>query len=829
LIATRSRRSAPAVRASSSKRWLGFTPRQHLAAAAVFGAVTIAFFLPLFRGETYSDVAGRQRQTYPWAGALAGDREFPVLHYDQSDTFYPWQVFMSRALRDGDFPLWNPYSFGGTPFFANGQSGVLYPPRLALTYAVSPTRVHDILLVTHFFLAGMAMFLLLGFVSLSYPAALVGGLAWMLNTFALAWQALEHYVAIGVWLPIAVLLVHSTVRRRSWAAAFGLGVVLALLLLGGNVLFVELAFVAIFGYGLTLAVLDSGRDRRLIAAGVGRLATAAALFFGVTAVSILPTLAVSAESARASLTYSELGQFALDWGDLVYLFRPPPDPFVSDPYHLDLFAGTAVGVLALVGLLGRDLLARFAAVVGALTIFFMLHTPVTAVVRAALPGFENFKPLERAAFMLQFALAVLAAFGLDAILRRLAAPGSSRFARFLRPRSATVAALLVVAIAGSTVAQQWSWKRDVMLHQPDAPRYLYPATSLIRELARLPQGRFLATGPFLRGSTPMIHSLYSAGGYESLLPERVENLWRVVGEGTPPESLAESPLTSAYHPQFALKMLRSQLLARASVAYVLTPPNDAQPSWYRLPDGTIVNRELGYYNPENPYDTGRPNETNAELIARYGPFKRSWEGNPETGIPEGLDVRYEGRDGRVLSVTDAVPPAYVVGGCEEAPSSQSALVRFANGDIDPAGSVILEQSYLRDTGFSCSNGSSGRVGTALVLDRSLDSLTVGVESRRPGWLVVAESWHGGWRASVDDAEASVLPANYAFRAVRVPAGPHVVRFTYEPESFRLGGIISAVSLAVTLGGLALLLLPRFTRASATGKRPSTTVDGRGSG
>src|SRR5439155_851168 len=132
--------------APATRRWCGFTTREHVAAVAIFAAITFAFFFPLVRGDTYLDVAGRQHQFYPWAAA--GGPSFPVLHVDQADSFYPWQVFMNRALRDGQFPLWNSYTFGGAPFFANGQSGVLYPPRLALTYVLSPTRVHDALLVT---------------------------------------------------------------------------------------------------------------------------------------------------------------------------------------------------------------------------------------------------------------------------------------------------------------------------------------------------------------------------------------------------------------------------------------------------------------------------------------------------------------------------------------------------------------------------------------------------------------------------------------------------------------------------------------------------------
>jgi hypothetical protein len=35
-------------------------------------------------------------------------------------------------------------------------------------------------------------------------------------------------------------------------------------------------------------------------------------------------------------------------------------------------------------------------------------------------------------------------------------------------------------------------------------------------------------------------------------------------------------------------------------------------------DGSIIAREPGYYNPENPWDTGRPGESNGEFARTYG-------------------------------------------------------------------------------------------------------------------------------------------------------------------------------------------------------------------
>jgi hypothetical protein len=473
-----------------------------------------------------------------------------------------------------------------------------------------------------------------------------------------------------------------------------------------------------------------------------------------------------------------------------------------------------------VGLVRRDALARFAGVTGLLTILFMVHTPVTYVVDHVLPGFGNFKPLSRAAFMLQFALAVLAAYGLQTVLDRMSTPTGRRlsgsplvaggllgvlidrlFVNFggaglefgvglvlavttvvlcalgvelasrrvgfhlaaarlgprLPMRGAAAGLVLVIAVAASIVGQEWSWKKSVMLHQPNGAAYLYPPTHLIGSLELHPGARFVRAGSTFQGSTAMIYPLQSAAGYESLLPARIQNFWRVVAGGEAPQELASHPLIYAYDPQFDLAKLRPGLLARAGVATVVALPAD-------------VDHSL---------------------------------------VPAGLALRYGGSDGRLFAVAKALPRAYMVGGCEQVASPLDALKRFVADDFAPTRTVLLETHFLEHSEGSCS-GSPGSAGTASVLKRSPNSLVVYARATRPGWLVVNDSWDSGWSATVDGRASDALAANYAFRAVRLSPGEHTVRFSYEPPSFRVGAALSALTLGVVLGGLGVVLvLPRW--------------------
>ena len=78
-----------------------------------------------------------------------------------------------------------------------------------------------------------------------------------------------------------------------------------------------------------------------------------------------------------------------------------------------------------------------------------------------------------------------------------------------------------------------------------------------------------------------------------------------------------------------------------------------------------------------------------------------------------------------------------------------------------------------------------------------------VETERAGWCVLADSYYPGWKARVNGAETRIFRANYAVRAVAVPAGKSVVEFRFEPDIFRVGAWISgagaACSVALALG------------------------------
>jgi uncharacterized membrane protein YfhO len=75
-------------------------------------------------------------------------------------------------------------------------------------------------------------------------------------------------------------------------------------------------------------------------------------------------------------------------------------------------------------------------------------------------------------------------------------------------------------------------------------------------------------------------------------------------------------------------------------------------------------------------------------------------------------------------------------------------------------------------------------------------------------LILAESFHPGWIAQIDDEQARIIRANADFIGLVVPAGEHRVDFRFAPQSLRLGAWLSVTGLFATFAvSVALIRLP----------------------
>ena len=187
-------------------------------------------------------------------------------------------------------------------------------------------------------------------------------------------------------------------------------------------------------------------------------------------------------------------------------------------------------------------------------------------------------------------------------------------------------------------------------------------------------------------------------------------------------------------------------------------------------------------------------------LYRHGEFAR---GYPAFAALAGVEyaVRYS-RDGgfEVQRLPTALPRAYVVGQYYLVTSSRAGLSYMARG-FPMRREVVLEEAPVV---------SIGPGGAAEIVRYEDEEVAVALTDSAGGILVLSDTYYPGWRAFVDGVERPILRANHVFRAVVIPAGAQEVVFSYEPNSFRYGLLVSVAAAALWLGlawGGRRLILP----------------------
>lgn len=751
---------------------------RHLISVLIIVALALSWFSPLFMGESFSAVPGYETNVYPWAATNNGAVFYP--QSDQAALNYPWQSYLTRSVKDGSIPYWNSESFVGQPLYSDGSSALYYPPRLALAATVSPTTAHNVLSVFHVALAGIFIYWLLVDLELSPLAALFGAVAWMFGSFTLGWLQLEVVAPVFAWLPVGLVTMRRSVLR-SWRWVVGAAASIAMLFLSSHLLFADISMVIICGYGGLLVLREFATGWRRShdwrsAVPMGRALASVGLGVGLAAVLLIPTASTLSDISRQSLSFAELSSgMLLPVSDLRYAIWPVAGPITEAKMQWGLtFSGTITAVLAIVALFLRRKGAGLGRGLAIGAVLVAIGGPVSWLAFELIPGMNIFRPYARLIFVFDLGVAVLGAVGLDALMRAIERP-EFRLTRTSRLRAQEghsrhrrgwwiSRGVAVVFIAITAIQLGW-YGRQINPPFLSSTQYAaFPATPLVRNLQESDQGwpslvlpanddsaGFAA--PMLDAADTLALGVDSASGYDSSVPTRTVNLWRVV-QGEQPDQVVASKLQGAFLPTFDAPKVRYALLPRLGVDRIAFTPLVAK---------------------------------DAALMARVE--------------AQGWKIVYSGAGGTVLAWTGAVTGPYVVFDRVTVPSDLDALKEFTSDSFPFTQEIVLTAS---------AGATRGEPGQARVTSakQGVNSAVITTTSTKPGYLVVPEMWDPGWSATVNGTAVSVDRANYNQQAVLIPAGKSTVLLSYRPVGFAAGLKVTAAAVIVCL---ALLVGPVFVR------------------
>jgi len=338
----------------------------------------------------------------------------------------------------------------------------------------------------------------------------------------------------------------------------------------------------------------------------------------------------------------------------------------------------------------------------------------------------------------QFALAILAAVGLDVA------------ARLSRPRVATA---LVLAMLGAVTLDGIRAPRP----SPPLPYGGWPATyspahheAYTRLAATIGDGRVWPYAPDLLmlplpPKLPTLTRLRSVEDYEPLPLRRQLEYQMFLGDGTLAATRRREYRinTLAGPPGGAAVATRRRLLDLAAVRFMIVTT-----STRRRPDVEAFVRDAGL-------ESRPPPAEKLELLE-----------NPH-----------------------ALPRAFVTYRASPAPPAAELLSILARPSFDP----LVESWVEGDAGMPASPGAPTRGAAATIVRDDPDLVELDATLAAPGLVVLADTFYPGWTATVDGAPATILPTNHLFRGVPAPAGAHRIRFEYWPRSLALGAVLSLLT------------------------------------
>lgn len=134
---------------------------------------------------------------------------------------YVWRELAINQIEKGALPLWNPYSFAGTPLLANFQSAVFYPLNL-LFFVMSFTSAWTILVILQPILAGVFLYFYLLHLKVTKLASFLGSTAFCFSGVVIAWLEWNTIVHVFLWLPLILLSIERLLERFTfkWVLIF---------------------------------------------------------------------------------------------------------------------------------------------------------------------------------------------------------------------------------------------------------------------------------------------------------------------------------------------------------------------------------------------------------------------------------------------------------------------------------------------------------------------------------------------------------------------------------------------------------------------------------
>ncbi|MEX2109972.1 MAG: hypothetical protein WD802_05190 [Gemmatimonadaceae bacterium] len=741
-------------------------------------------------------------------------------HSDQYIAGYAFREFAAATLRaTGQFPLWNPYLFGGMPYVAAMHGDIFYPTfllRLILPTDVAMTWGF----IIHLFLAGIFTFGFLRATGFSFPGALAGGLAYMMSGQIASYVSPGHdgKLFVSALFPLALWMLHRGIRggrASSWGA---LALIIGLAVLSPHPQLLQYMLLACGAYALflSLAKLDADPGPFPHEFAVKRLAAAlGAVMVGLAmgAVQYLPVREYVPWSPRAGglANYETATSYAWRPEELLNTYLPQFSGLLDaywgrNFFHLHSdYVGAVVLVLAGAAFLGlradprrRHIIFWSATLFVAVLWSLGSATPFYRIPYAIVPGTKYFRAPATIFFVGALAISVLASAGTERFLQLRVTR------KYLIGWLAFAGAMGLLASASVLTAFAASFAEGAQLDRLEANK-----GGLIVGAWRSFVFVGLTAGLGFALLRQRIPARYAGWGLAALLAVDLWSIERLYWMFSPPASAIyasnEIVETIKAEPQPA-RVLALPLKETMQSDALLT--GDALMSHrVRSVEGYHGN-QLARYNQliGRPEARGRmitPNVlqlTNTKFVLTNIPQIPFL---PNAKLVKGPVRDASGEETYLFQLDGVHPYAWLTPVAVKA-NDEQVLATLLDPRFD------VRRAALFDNTADVSVADAVRAlpeplpitATVRRYEPGKVEIDLSVPAPKGAALIVSENFYPGWRAQVDGKPARIGRANLSLIGVELPEGARRVELEFTSPSYETGKTITWIAIVIGLVALA---------------------------
>lgn len=761
-----------------------------------FVLLDLIFFFQVLQGKLPAPLDAMIGSYYPWLDYKWGySVGVPVKNPALSDIYaqyYPWQELVHSLLKRGIVPLWNPYSFAGTPLIANWQSAAFYPLNLIFLLIDHPSR-WSITIMLQPLLSLLFMYLFLKRVNFSNLASIFGSIVFSFSGFMIIFLEYNSFAQTAIWLPLILYLVESYITTKKNRYLIFIPFSIYNLLTAGNFQ-VSLYTLSITGmYGLFRILSLKPLKTPVSYQPLVLLAIFIILGIGLSSLQLLPTLELFQNSIRTDdQNIFEYNFGLLPLQNLVtflapdFFGSPVTGNFWGTLYHEQsgYFSIIALPLIIAALIKKRDFITIFFGFIFILSLILIFDSIIGKTVYLFKIPLISTSYASRMLFVTDFSAAVLAAkgFGLiqtnpkiiqrvtvyilcgiigiaGGIIISLLIPGTET----LKSKYLISLKNLVLPITLLILLLPLIWSKKLKIIYPfifmllifDLFRFglkynpfvskdfIYPTTPIINFLQsnvgfyRIDKEH----DAILPSNTWIMYRLMSPSGYDPLYSEQYGKFYNVYTKRLNLETVSRYANLDKYNNEFLdLLGVKYLLAAKRNKASSITPDGDR------------------FYNIDDPK----------------------------------LKPVFEDKSMVVLENIDVMPRVNLFDQFDVEGSYNDAHKRLQAGY--PFRTRVMLNQQPQNLTFKRSPEDKVEI-----ISYQTNEVEIKTHTQHNTILMLTDSYYPGWKAEVNKKSFRIYEADGIFRAIELPKGENHVRFYYQPESFNKGIIISFLSLLGVIG------------------------------